>query len=165
MTTQTAASLDAQIAKPRATPLEIEDGHVLTDCRVQMFGPVIVTPPPVTGPADYVVSPSTWTFGSGNYRLTGIACKSTVLIQFTTGPHGTGANINLQVATGQGTMHTMTIDGVWKQSQSPAFTLGAEKAGPSTRQILKANTVYQIKIDTPNPAAGTYHINFNNSPY
>ncbi len=173
MTTQTAASLDAQIAKPRATPLEIEDGHVLTDCRVQMFGAVVVTPPPTggdTGPADYEIDPALWTFGNkgsvgGNYRLHVNPNKQTVTIGFTTNAAGLGANINLQWNSGVTSMHTMSCAGKSQQSQTPAMGFSTGTTGPS-KTLLQPFTRYVMTISTPPlGVSGTYHVNFNNSPY
>lgn len=126
-------------------------------------------PPPTGGNSDYIVPASLWTFGAagsagGNYRLEVPFCKPTVTVQFTTGASGTGAVINLQTSNGSATMHTMTIDGKPQQSQTPSFVLGAGVPAPN-RQMLLPNTAYVITIATVDTTAGTYHINFQNSPY
>lgn len=169
--TQSAASLDTLIAKPRTTSLEQEDGRALSECRVQMFGSVAVPPPPGPPPtADYTVPPSLWTFGArgsagGNYRLPINPNKPRVTIAFTTQAAGKGAGINLQWSSGATSMHTMTVDGHSQQSATPSMGFSTGTPGPS-KHLLQPYTTYLLTIDTP-PAGlgGLYHINFQNSPY
>lgn len=164
---QTAASLDALIAKPRTTTLEHEDGHALSECRVQLFGPIVPVPPPA---ADYTVPPSLWTFGGkgsagGNHRLEIAPNKATILVAFTTDAAGLGANINLQWSAGTTSLHTMSIMGKSQQSQTPQFVFSTGSASGS-RIVLQPFTTYVLRIDTPlTGLGGTYHLNFQNAPY
>jgi len=134
-----------------------------------------VTPPPV-GPVDYTIPPSLWTFGAkgsagGNYRLEINPTKVKIRVAFTTDSvinsfgRNNGANVNLQVSSGQGTSHTMTCEGKVMTSQSPSMSFATAPNAVAGRVTLQAFTKYVIEIDTPNVAAGTYHLNFQNAPY
>lgn len=90
--TQTAASLDALIAKPRTTPLENEDKAALSECRVQLFGPV-AGPPTAEKPPTMDINqftkrqfPMAWPIGvNRDLESTGpIGGQDVVVLSFTT---------------------------------------------------------------------------------
>lgn len=180
---QTAATLDTLIAKPRTTSLENEMGTALSDCRIQLFGPVIQPPPPPPPPG--AEKPPTFDINTFNRRAfamtwplgvnadldaTGpIGGQDVLVLSFTTPAVGDGRTKLMQAvekgASSFGCFRLMTLASqpqvgggiVAFYSQTPIIKMkvGGTPSGPNdTTAILKPATQYFVTIVNRRPPPG-----------
>lgn len=127
--------------------------------------------------AEYTVTPAQWDW-MGNYRLLvkNVTAADPTVVHFTVASQGKKALVQIGAENGFNGTHVMTLGGVTKTSQTPAFQVvsGPTQYGPKpccnlpipvTMIGLEPNSVETATINTQVPVGKvvSFHINFQNS--